>query len=87
MFDSHAYTDNDWFGIPPAIQPQMADQGFHITIADRWGNVVFHSTDKAFRWDGKVDGVIHPNTAYTYVIQYQTLLGEKMTLKGTLLVL
>lgn len=78
---------NDWFGIPPAIQPQMADLGFRITIADRWGNVVFHSTDKAFRWDGKVDGVLHPNTAYTYVIQYQTLLGEKMTLKGGILVL
>ena len=78
---------NDWFSIPLAIQPQLADRGFRVTIADRWGNIVFHSTDKAFRWDGTSNGALHPNTYYSYVIHYQTLFGEKMTVKGMLLVL
>lgn len=78
---------NDYFSIPLAVQPQLADQGFRVTIADRWGNVVFHSTDKAFRWDGTANGELRPNTTYSYVIHYQTLFGEKMTVKGMLLVL
>ena len=78
---------NDAFCIPPHIQPQMADHGFSIVITDRWGNVVFRSTDKTFRWDGTSHGRVVTNTTYSYFIRYLTLSGEKMAIKGILLVL
>ncbi len=76
---------NDWFELSPVFQSQMSD--FSIRIFDRWGNVVFASRDKGFRWGGEVNGNLIPNTMYNYVIQYKDLYGEQFVLKGNLLVL
>ena len=76
---------NDCFELSPVFQSQMSD--FAIRIFDRWGNVVFASRDKGFRWGGEVNGNLTPNTMYNYVIQYKDLYGEQFVLKGNLLVL
>ncbi|MBQ3851224.1 MAG: gliding motility-associated C-terminal domain-containing protein, partial [Bacteroidales bacterium] len=76
---------NDWFELSPVFQSQMSD--FSIRIFDRWGNVVFASRDKGFRWGGEVNGNLIPNSMYNYVIQYKDLYGEQFVLKGNLLVL
>ena len=76
---------NDCFELSPVFQSQMSD--FSIRIFDRWGNVVFASRDKGFRWGGEVNGNLIPNTMYNYVIQYKDLYGEQFVLKGNLLVL
>lgn len=76
---------NDWVELSPVFQSQMSD--FSIRIFDRWGNVVFASRDKGFRWGGEVNGNLIPNTMYNYVIQYKDLYGEQFVLKGNLLVL
>jgi gliding motility-associated-like protein len=63
-----------------------------LTIFNRWGKKVYHTTDPAFTWDGKSmenhrdcsDGV------YFYVcdVYLQTLSGEKkQTLKGSVEIL
>lgn len=39
---------------------------FEIFIFDRWGMLVFHSTDPHFRWDGKHKGKIAANNVFTW---------------------
>ena len=76
---------NDDFHLEAGYQRQITD--FSIRIFDRWGNLVFASTDKNFRWQGEQNGTIIPNTTYNYVIKYRDLYGEEFTAKGTIIVL
>lgn len=76
---------NDYFELPAIYQNQMYN--FSIRIYDRWGSVVYSSRDKAFRWNGEVNGKIHANVMYSYIIQYQDRAGASFLLKGSLLVL
>lgn len=78
---------NDYFSIPEQHIQQMSSLNFSISIADRWGNVIFHSIDPHFKWDGKVNDKLFPNTLYNYVIKYHTRLGDEKVLKGSLWVL
>ena len=76
---------NDDFHLETGFQRQIAD--FAIHIFDRWGNLVFASTDKEFRWRGEVKGSVIPNTTYNYIITYKDLYGEAFTAKGNITVL
>lgn len=40
-----------------------------IEIYNRWGEKVFESTDRAFRWDGTWKGVLLPTDVYTYFLK------------------
>lgn len=76
---------NDIFFLPEKIQNQIAD--FEIMIYNRWGELVFYSTDKNFCWHGEFKGKIYYNNVYQYVIHYSTPFGKKFTVKGTVTVL
>lgn len=41
---------------------------FEIFIYNRWGEIVYHSTDPHFSWDGTVNGKIANNNVFTYKI-------------------
>ncbi len=78
---------NDVFSISEWAQSQIAD--FEIHIFNRWGELVFYSPDKGFRWDGHVreDGRVYHNTVYAYIIRFTDLDGNKYVRKGTITVL
>jgi gliding motility-associated-like protein len=76
---------NDGFSLPEKIQNQMAD--FEIMIYNRWGEMVYYSTDKSFCWNGECKGKTFYNNVYQYVIHYSTPFGKKFTVKGTVTVL
>ena len=76
---------NDYFSIPDLIQSQMAD--FEIYIYNRWGEPVFYSKDKAFKWNGEFKGEILHGVVYAYIIRYKDTIGEKHILKGVMTVL
>ena len=76
---------NDDFHLEAGYQRQITE--FSIRIFDRWGNLVFASTDKNFRWQGERNGTITPNTTYNYIITYKDLYGEEFTVKGNIIVL
>ena len=78
---------NDYFSIHEAYYPQISDQNFSVVIANRWGEVVFASKDKRFRWNGEVKGTIYTNVIYNYVIRYRTLNGDAKIIKGSITVL
>ena len=41
---------------------------FEITIFNRWGELIFQSSDLDFRWDGKYNGEIVPAGSYYYIV-------------------
>ena len=76
---------NDVFSLPEKIQNQIAD--FEIVIFNRWGEMVFYSTDKNFRWSGEFKGKTFHDNVYQYVIHYSNSYGKMFTKKGTITVL
>ena len=53
---------NDWFYLS---NPDIVGE-FEIFIYDRWGMLVYHSTDPHFKWDGKHKGKIAANNVFTW---------------------
>ena len=76
---------NDVFSIPEKAQTQMSD--FEIQIFNRWGEMVFYSTDKGFSWNGEFKGKTFYNNVYQYVIHYTNFFGKSFVKKGTITVL
>lgn len=76
---------NDYFYIPEHMQYSI--QLFEITIFNRWGEQVFYSTDKSFKWNGEVNGKIYYNNVYTYIIRCTNAAGKQYQFKGSVTVL
>ena len=76
---------NDVFCLPQRVQSMVND--FEISIFDRWGEQVFYSTDKAFRWDGSVNGKTSVSTVYNYVIRCTVTGGKPYRFTGSVTVL
>lgn len=43
---------------------------FYFRIFDRWGKMVFYTTQSAFEWDGRYGGSICPPGIYNYRLEY-----------------
>jgi gliding motility-associated-like protein len=43
----------------------------NLHVYNRWGNEVYHGTDPAQGWDGKVDGQPAPSDVYVWVLEYE----------------
>lgn len=76
---------NDEFSLPEKIQNQIAD--FEIVIFNRWGEMVFYSTDKGFQWNGEYKENTFYDNVYQYIINYSNAFGKRFTKKGTVTVL
>ncbi len=60
---------------------------FKITIFNRWGEVIFVSTDKNIRWDGTYKGQEMPSGSYPWMINYQSTVDtehSEQVLKGSI---
>ena len=78
---------NDVFCIPEGYLEQIDDNDFEVYIYDRWGEVVFASNRKDFRWNGEVRGRLLRNYTYTYLIKYTSASGIPGMIKGNVIVL
>ena len=77
---------NDFFQV--YIPSSLEIVEFEISIYDRWGKLVFQSTDPNFRWNGKVKGKFLPSsTVLTYRIILLSRWHPKKIYKGTLTIL
>lgn len=52
---------------------------YSLTIFNRWGEVIFQSTDKKTFWDGYYKGELMPVGVYPYIIKYE---GDTDRYKG-----
>ncbi|MBA7555540.1 hypothetical protein ES705_48209 [subsurface metagenome] len=57
---------------------------FNFKIYNRWGNLVFHSTDPYNpRWDGSFNGgEFVPQGLFRYQLEYKNENGEKRVIHG-----
>ncbi|MBO4489056.1 MAG: gliding motility-associated C-terminal domain-containing protein [Bacteroidales bacterium] len=76
---------NDYFCIPE--RTQLLIDEFEIAIYNRWGELVFFSTDKNFQWNGEVRGKNYYDNTYNYVIRCTNASGRPYLYKGSLVVL
>jgi gliding motility-associated-like protein len=51
-------------------------------IYDRWGNLIFESTDINKGWDGTYKAVAQPNDAYIYTLDAKNYFGRKIIFNG-----
>ncbi len=56
-------------------------------IFNRWGEMVFYSTDPGFQWNGEYKGKTFYNNVYQYVVHYSNMFGKRFTKKGSITVL
>ena len=56
----------------------------NIIIFDRWGEVIYTSNDKHFRWDGTYNGSPAQQGIYGYIITAKGYNGDENTYNGTL---
>lgn len=59
---------------------------FELSIYNRYGKLIFHSTKVDEGWDGKLNGKMQENNSFVWVAAY-TLKGKQHNRKGTLLLL
>ena len=76
---------NDCFRLPEAVLDQVEE--FEITIFNRWGQVVFYSRDKNFRWYGDYKGRVEKEEVYNYTLKYIDKDGIMFRMKGAITVL
>lgn len=89
------------FDVPTAFSPSgdieankvFRIQGYNIKqvlefkIYNRWGNMVFSSTDQSVGWDGTYQGKAQPVDSYVYTVKIETFDGNIETKTGTVLLL
>ncbi|MBL7745155.1 MAG: gliding motility-associated C-terminal domain-containing protein [Chitinophagaceae bacterium] len=57
---------------------------FDMKVFNRWGEIVFQTTDKSKGWDGKLGGVDQSSAVYIYTMQYTDInSSQPQVLKGT----
>ncbi|MBQ4441813.1 MAG: gliding motility-associated C-terminal domain-containing protein, partial [Bacteroidales bacterium] len=78
---------NDYFCLPEGALAEVQDRDFQIYIYNRWGELVYTSTNKYFQWHGEYKGQLHHNTIYNYVIHYRNINGEPSMTSGSITVL
>ena len=64
------FTNKEFF-----LYSYFISDNFEIAIYNRWGELVFQSSDKYFRWNGGYNnngGQPLPGGTYTYVVRYQS---------------
>lgn len=76
---------NDVFCLTEEQKSWIAD--FELYVFNRWGEVVYSSIDKHFKWDGSVNGQIYPNNVYNYLIRLTDKNGRRLFYNGSLLIL
>ena len=54
----------------------------NVRIFNRWGEELFFSDDKRFKWDGTHKGLPVPDGVYVYLINYISINGDDETLYG-----
>ena len=73
---------NECFGLRKWALVNQLD----FSIYNRWGQLVFHSTDPSACWDGTFRGQPQPSGGFVYIIRAKSLCGEVFR-RGTVLLI
>lgn len=70
---------NDCFG----IKYWGIVEAIEFSIFNRWGELVFYTTDPSDCWDGRYKGVMQNSGVFVYMIRARTACSENVMRKGT----
>jgi len=71
---------NDLFRIPPGIPVTIT----RFAVYDRWGGMVFATSNTGEGWDGTRSGTLQPTGTYAWYVEYFNPLTKRMEMqKGT----
>ena len=73
VFTPNADGKNDVFRIPPSTPQKIIS----FSIFNRWGQMVFRTTNSSAGWDGSFKNQIQPVGTYVWMIDYEDLLTKK----------
>lgn len=59
-----------------AVSTNCTLDTYHFLIMNRWGEIVFETTDPSVEWDGMLNNCVLQDGAYSYVLSYQFTDGE-----------
>jgi gliding motility-associated-like protein len=84
IFIPTAFTPNA-DGKNDVLRPKVAGikQFNYFEIFNRWGNLLFKSTDPAAGWDGTINGIPQPAGTYVAIAQAIDYTGRMINKKGT----
>lgn len=60
---------------------------FNLKIFNRWGQLIFESSDPRIGWDGRFKGAVQPMDAYAYVVSLEFTDGTKANKTGNVTLL
>jgi gliding motility-associated-like protein len=90
VFIPNMFTPNG-DGINDTWKPQMSEyakEGYQLSVFDRQGQRVFHTTDTQEAWNGVVKGKkVAPNTVYAYRVIVRDFTGQEFEFVGHVTVL
>lgn len=67
----------------PVFHSGFDPSNYHLSIYNRWGELIFESLDAAFGWDGTYQGEIVQNGSYTWQIDFKLATnGGRRSLTG-----
>ena len=91
VFIPNMFTPFNGDGINDKWGPKMSEytkEGYQLSIFDRWGQRIFHTTDTDELWDGTVKGKqVAPNSVYSYRIIVRDFTGQEYEFVGRVTVL
>ncbi|MBX3241691.1 MAG: gliding motility-associated C-terminal domain-containing protein [Chitinophagaceae bacterium] len=59
----------------------------YLKIFNRWGQLLFSTTDASQAWDGKFNGADQPADTYVWMVSGTDYLGEQIAKKGTFILI
>lgn len=74
---------NDLF--KPIITGSVSD--YEFKVFNRWGQLVFHSTNKDSGWDGTLKGLNQDENIFVWICKFSFSAGESQLKKGTVLLI
>lgn len=71
--------------LKPLHSPYLKD--VHLTVFNRYGQIIFRSTPVQRGWDGTQEGRAVDNGTYIWTVQYLDFQGSQRKMKGTVLLI
>ncbi|MBK9328349.1 MAG: gliding motility-associated C-terminal domain-containing protein [Sphingobacteriales bacterium] len=63
-------------------------EDYTLSVYNRWGELIFHTTETEMGWDGKYKNEIQPIDTYIWILEYDDILGNlKIRKNGNLTLL
>jgi gliding motility-associated-like protein len=83
VYVPNAFTPNDDGNNDQFFISLLNVQECELLIFNRWGEIIIRSTDLAFKWDGKLNGVPAPPDVYGYIVSGRGIDSEFFSTSGT----